>query len=326
MTATPCLLLDLTTTFLTDIEQELLAHPTVAGVMLFARNYESPSQLQQLTQHIHQINPTLPIFVDQEGGRVQRFTQGFPHLPAMQDYGRQYLNHPEDAFKQLHADATPVMQQLRALGITSNLAPVCDVDHVANPAITGRSFGSSQAVICALADQLLDILQQSHLTATLKHFPGHGAVTEDSHAKLPVDHRAFEDILSQDIIVFTQLFAKAASIMPAHVIYTQVDDQFPASLSPIWLQKILRDQLKYSGLVISDDLSMLALDNYGDVVNRAWQALHAGCDYLCVCNNQQDSITLIDQLPQHLRDKPTTVNFATASAVRKQKFIEACHL
>lgn len=326
MTDAPCLLLDLTTTFLTNIEQELLAHPMVAGVILFARNYESPSQLKQLIEHVHQIKATLPIFVDQEGGRVQRFTQNFPHLPAMQDYGKQYSNHPQDAFEQLHADARPVMQKLRALGVTSNLAPVCDVDHVANPAITGRSFGSSPAVICALADQLIDILRQSQLTATLKHFPGHGAVAEDSHTKLPLDHRAFEDILNQDIMVFVQLFAKADSLMPAHVIYTQVDDQFPASLSPIWLQQILRDQLKYTGLVISDDLTMQALDSYGDVVSRAWQALHAGCDYLCVCNNQQDSIALLDQLPRYLRDSPTTEAFAIASAARKQKFIEACYL
>jgi beta-N-acetylhexosaminidase len=266
-------------------DEARLSHSLVGGVILFGRNYESPRQLAELTAAIHALrSPPLLIAVDHEGGRVQRFREGFTHIPAMRELGKVWDAHPKRA-KHLAQHAGYVLAaELRAHGVDFSFTPVLDVDFGVSSVIGDRAFHSDPQAIADLAHSLMQGLRHGGMAAVGKHFPGHGHVRADSHVELPVDERSYTDIELCDLIPFRQMVDYGlAAVMPAHVIYPKVDS-LPAGFSSIWLKKVLRGELGFEGCVFSDDLSMEGATFAGDIVQRAEAALDAGCDMVLVCN------------------------------------------
>lgn len=290
-------MLDVAGTVLTDEDRQRLAHPLVGGVILFARNYESPEQLARLTAEIHALRPTpLLIAVDHEGGRVQRFREGFTRIPPMRELGRIWDEHAKRA-RHLAQQAGYVMaSELRACGVDFSFTPVLDIDFGVSTVIGDRAFHSDPQAIAELAHSLLQGLRQGGMHTVGKHFPGHGYVAADSHLEIPVDERSYTDIELCDLIPFRQMVGYGMTgVMPAHVIYPRVDPN-PAGFSEVWLKKVLRGELGFEGCIFSDDLSMEGATIAGDVVQRAEAALHAGCDMVLVCNRPDLADELLDGL------------------------------
>ncbi|OOF59692.1 beta-N-acetylhexosaminidase [Rodentibacter myodis] len=290
------LLIDLESYELTQEEVELLAHPLVAGLILFTRNFYDREQIQALVKSIRErVKKPLLITVDQEGGRVQRFREGFTQLPAMQAFAAlssdviQQQNWAYEAGWQMAAEMT-------ALDIDLSFAPVLDLGHQCR-AIGDRSFADEVQSAVNLAGFFIDGMHQAGMATTGKHFPGHGHVLADSHLETPYDERSPSEIFNKDIQPFQQLIKqqKLDAIMPAHVIYTQCDSQ-PASGSTYWLKHILRERLNFNGAIFSDDLGMKGAGFMGDFVARSEKALNAGCDLLLLCNERKGVIQVLDQL------------------------------
>ncbi len=279
---------------LTAEDEARLRHPAVGGVILFARNYESPSQLARLTASIHALRtPPLLIAVDHEGGRVQRFREGFTKIPPMRELGKVWDEHPKRARHLAQQAGFVLASELRACGVDFSFTPVLDVDYGASGVIGDRAFHSEPQAIAELAHSLLLGLKQGGMPTVGKHFPGHGFVKADSHLEIPVDERDFTDIELCDLAPFRQMvnFGLTA-VMPAHVIYPKVDDK-PAGFSKVWLKDILRGELGFEGCIFSDDLSMEGATVAGGIVQRAEAALHAGADMVLVCNKPQSADELL---------------------------------
>ncbi|OGO94214.1 MAG: beta-N-acetylhexosaminidase [Coxiella sp. RIFCSPHIGHO2_12_FULL_44_14] len=291
------ILLDLEGFSLTTEERELLKHPAVGGVILFTRNYSDKAQLRALTHSIHRVRDGLPMLVDQEGGRVQRFRSGFTELPSMRYWGECYLVSAVDTERRLQQTIHTMVSELKSVGVHASLIPVLDVDHGINPAVGERSFGKTADQVTALANLMIDHLHAAGMPAIGKHYPGHGGVAVDSHRALPIDSRA-RDSLWDDLRPFMQLSHKLDAIMPAHVIYREWDSQL-AGFSSFWLQDMLRHRLHFTGIIISDDLSMEAAASSGDYPTRAALALEAGCDLLSICNNRVGAVQVLDALERH---------------------------
>ena len=263
-------MLDIEGKSLNDADRERLSHPLTGGVILFSRNYESPRQLEALTAEIHRLrNPPLLIAVDHEGGRVQRFREGFTRLPPMRSLGTLWDHHPLRA-KHLARDAGYVLaSELRAHGVDMSFTPVLDLDFGNSAVIGDRAFHADPQAVGELAGALLEGLALAGMASCGKHFPGHGFIAADSHTDVPVDTRSYEQIEAADLVPFRTLMAHGlSSVMPAHVIYPAVDDR-PAGFSKVWLAQILRDQLNFEGVIFSDDLSMEGARVAGDIVGRA---------------------------------------------------------
>jgi beta-N-acetylhexosaminidase len=290
-------MLDVAGTELTDEDRQRLQHPLVGGVILFTRNYASPEQLAALTRDIHTVRqPPLLIAVDHEGGRVQRFREGFTVLPAMRELGAVWDTDPKRARKLAESVGYVLAAELRARGVDLSFTPVLDVDHGNSSVIGDRAFHSDPAAIGELAAGLMRGLRHGGMSAVGKHFPGHGHVTADSHHEMPVDERPLEMLEASDLKPFQRLIENGlGGIMPAHVVYPAVDEQ-PAGFSEIWLKQILRRQLGFNGMIFSDDLSMEGASTAGGVVERAYAAMRAGCDMVLVCNNPQSADELLDRL------------------------------
>jgi beta-N-acetylhexosaminidase len=292
------IVVDLEGPILSAEEREILQHPTVAGIILFSRNYEEPTQLRALTTAIKKSRDDLLIAVDQEGGRVQRFRQGFTELPSMGHYGQMLQQSPEQAKQQLRQTITTAAKELKSAGINVNLAPVLDIDQNRNEVIGARSFGHDPASVITLGKVAIDAMHAAQMPAVGKHFPGHGGVTGDSHQTLPCDERAREAIRINDLLPFISLLSDLDAIMPAHVIYSAFDAN-PACFSRYWLTDVLRREFDFNGVVISDDLSMLGAAAMGSYADRAMLALEAGCDLLSICNNRAGAVTVIDALANY---------------------------
>ena len=278
-------MLDVVGTELTADDVRRLQHPLVGGVILFKRNFINNSQLKALTASIHEVRtPPLLIAVDHEGGRVQRFREGFTKIPAMREFGKIWDKHPKKA-KQLATEAGWILAaELRAHGIDFSFTPVLDMDYGDSLVIGDRAFHIKPQAINDLAFALMQGLKKGGMAAVGKHFPGHGFVVADSHVSMPVDDREFDKIAQHDMQPFKMMIDDGIqAIMPAHVIYPKVDDR-PAGFSARWLQKILRERLGFNGVIFSDDLSMEAATAGGDVTTRALAALNAGCDMVLLCN------------------------------------------
>lgn len=293
---------------LTAHEKRRLRHPLVGGVILFARNFESRAQLQQLCRDIHALrDEPLLIAVDHEGGRVQRFrSDGFTPIAAMGRLGELWMRDALRALRLASETGYVLGAELRACGVDLSFTPVLDLDYGVSGVIGDRAFHRDARVVAALARALVQGLMLAGMAACGKHFPGHGAVQADSHHEIPVDPRGLEEILAEDAAPYDWLGDMVLpSVMPAHVIYPQVDPQ-PAGFSRRWIQSVLRERLAYDGVVFSDDLTMQGATVAGDILARAEAALGAGCDMVLVCNRPD----LADELLQRLRAGPQAASIA----------------
>jgi beta-N-acetylhexosaminidase len=291
------LMVDLEGTAISDIEKELLLKPEVGGVILFTRNFESVEQVTDLVEEIHNLrSPKLLVAIDHEGGRVQRFHEGFSRIPAAATYAR-IAKDNLDKSRQLAENAGWLMAvELRACGIDFSFAPVLDLAHGLSGVIGDRAFHSKPSIVATLAYAFMHGMNKAGMQAVGKHFPGHGGVVEDSHVAMPVDHRELEELLHSDIVPFENMINnKLAAIMPAHVIYDKVDDR-PAGYSSFWIEKILRQRFNFQGVIFSDDLSMEAACIAGGFGERAEAALNAGCDMALVCNHLQGAIEAAEHI------------------------------
>jgi beta-N-acetylhexosaminidase len=282
---------------LTEAERETLRHPLVGGVILFARNYESPEQLKALTAEIRALRtPALLIGTDQEGGRVQRFREGFTRVPPMRTLGTLFDNAPAAAMNLAHALGVVLAAELRAHGVDFSFTPVLDLDFGQSGVIGDRAFHGDSSAVGQLAGELIAGLGSLGVGAVGKHFPGHGFAAADSHIAFPVDERELTEIQARDLRPYRSLIPRGlAAVMPAHVLYPKVDAQ-PAGFSRRWLQEILRGDYGFDGLIFSDDLSMEAASVAGGVIERARAALAAGCDMVLVCNAPVKAAEVLAQL------------------------------
>jgi len=290
-------MLDVEGVRLTGADRRRLNHPLAGGVILFSRNYANGAQLTGLTEEIHALrNPPLIIAVDHEGGRVQRFRDGFTAIPAMRELGWAW-DHGQQHARQLAQEIGFVLAaELLAHGVDLSFAPVLDLDRGISTVIGDRGFHSDPLAVGELARAVLHGLKQAGMNGVGKHFPGHGTVSADSHHEVPVDDRTYADIEASDLEPFRRLIdAGVGGIMPAHVIYPRVDDQ-PAGFSSVWLTQVLRGRLGFDGVIFSDDLSMEGARGAGGVTDRARAAFGAGCDMVLLCNSPDAADELLDNL------------------------------
>jgi len=291
------LMLDLGGLGLSAEERERLCHPSTGGVILFARNFESTGQLRTLTGEIRALRrPELLIAVDHEGGRVQRFQQGFTHIPPMRSLGELWETDADQAKALAGAIGYVIAVELRSHGVDFSFAPVLDVDFGSSSVIGDRAFSDEPAAIAALAGAFVAGLTAGGAASVGKHFPGHGYVKADSHTDVPLDERELHEIEAADLQPYRSLIARGlAGVMPAHVIYPAVD-RLPAGFSSVWLKDILRGRLAFDGMIFSDDLSMEGANVAGGPKERALAALAAGCDMVLLCNAPDAAAGLLDAL------------------------------
>jgi len=292
------LMADLEGVALSSAEREMLKRDRLGGLILFSRNFESTEQLRELVADVRAIAPDILIAVDHEGGRVQRFRDGFVRLPpagalaklAQQDYTRGVAAAKEMGWL--------MARELLEFGIDISFAPVLDLDWGRSEVIGDRAFGDTAALVSMLAGAYIKGMKEAGMSSTGKHFPGHGWVVADSHKALPVDGREKQIILSADIEPFRQLIGQGLdAVMPSHVIYRKFDDN-PAGFSSFWLKEMLRNKLGFKGVIFSDDLTMEGAAFAGGYADRARMALAAGCDMVLACNNSAGALEVLDYLDQ----------------------------
>jgi beta-N-acetylhexosaminidase len=281
---------------LTDDDRRRLMHPLTGGLILFARNWQSRRQLTELNAEVKALRPDMLVCVDHEGGRVQRFkSDGFTHLPPMRALGELWMRDALVATDAASATGYVLGAELRACGVDLSFTPVLDLDHGPSGVIGDRAFHRDARVATMLAKSLMHGLLRAGMANCGKHFPGHGYARGDSHLELPVDARSLAAILADDAKPYEWLSTTLAGVMPAHVIYPEVD-ALPAGFSRHWLEDILRGELGFTGAVFSDDLSMEGAKVAGGHLDAALAALNAGCDMVLLCNQSLDGGVAVDAL------------------------------
>lgn len=276
-------------------ELETLQRKCVGGVILFARNYRSPEQLRDLTAAIRECAPQLLIATDQEGGRVQRFREGFEPLPPLRRLGEVHETEPEKALALARDCGWIMATEIVNAGLDFSFAPVLDLYDPASPVIGDRAFSADPETVARLARAYIDGMSRAGMAAVGKHFPGHGPVGADSHVELPVDTRDEEELRSRDLLPFVRCGESLAGVMPAHVIYSKLCSE-AAGFSRYWLETVLRGEIGFKGVIFSDDLSMTAAHVAGTIERRLERALTAGCDMLLVCNAPEDALRAAEWL------------------------------
>ncbi len=298
---------------LTETEKTNLDKPSIGGVILFTRNYQDIHQIRKLIGEIRMINPDLLIAVDHEGGRVQRFREGFTHLPAMAKLGQVYDKYPEHAVEQAFSCGWILAAELLAIDVDFSFTPVLDLDYGKSLAIGDRAFHSNPEVVIELAGSLIKGLHEAGMKCVGKHFPGHGHVEIDSHIDLPIDERSMNEI-EYDILCFKGLINKGLdAVMPAHVLYPQVDDK-PSSFSSIWIKEILKTQSGFGGIVFTDDLSMQGAHFIKNITERVYLSLESGCDMALICNHPELVTEVIDL------DWPNSEKLQLMKGIKPQEF------
>lgn len=315
------LMLDVEGLTLTDNEKAILAKPLVGGLILFSRNFSSSSQLSKLIAEVRSISPDILIAVDQEGGRVQRFKDGFTVIPPMASLGKLFNKSPEDALQKAKDYGWIIASELLAFDIDLSFAPVLDRDHGVSSVIGDRAFSNDADNIIELASAFIDGMHEAGMVATGKHFPGHGGVAADSHHEVPVDNRSLKVLKDDDLYIFNALISdeqKLDALMPAHVIYSSVD-KLPAGFSKIWLQTILRKEMGFEGVIFSDDLAMEGASVAGSFSDRAKAAIYAGCDMILVCNHPEGAREVLSYLENIEKASPSLLQNKRLSCLRLDK-------
>ena len=284
------LMLDIDGTFLSNEDKDLLMNKHVGGLIFFSRNFESFNQITNLVHEIRNIKENIIIAVDQEGGRVQRFNKEFTKIPTMQEVAK-YANSNND-MSFLKEVGWLISSELIAAGIDLNFAPVLDIDDKTSSIIGDRAFANNALDVISLTSNFIDGMHEAGMKSTGKHFPGHGGIFEDSHIELAEDHRELDELMGLDIKPYIELCNKLDAIMCAHILFPNIDKYIP-SYSRYWLKDILREKIKYKGLIFSDDLSMFGA---GDLsfANKAVKSIEAGCDMILVCNNRCQAINVVE--------------------------------
>ena len=304
------LMVDIAGAELSPEDAEVLRHPLVGSVLLFTRNYRDPEQLTALCGAIRALrSPQLMLAVDHEGGRVQRFREGFTRLPASRALGRRFDEDRREGVVLTRSVGWLMASELRAAGLDYSFAPCVDLDYGISEIIGDRSFHRDPDTVGTLGAAYLLGMRDAGMAAIAKHFPGHGAVIADSHVALPIDRREFAD-MEEDLRPYRTLINNnLAGIMAAHVVYPAVD-ALPASLSRRWITDILRGDMAFHGCVFADDLSMAGAVAFGDILARARLAYEAGCDVLPICNDRAAVLTVLDSF------RPATSPASQARLVR----------
>jgi len=290
-------MLDIDGLALSPADRDILREPAVGGVILFARNFESVEQVTELVLEMRALrSPSLLIAVDHEGGRVQRFREGFTRIPPMLQIGREYDRDRESGLKVARQAGWLIASELRAAGIDLCFAPCVDLDWGISEIIGDRAFHKKPDAVSELAEAFARGLKSAGMAAVAKHFPGHGAVAADSHLKLPVDRRGYGLILD-DMRPYERMMntSVVAGVMLAHIVYREID-AMPAGFSDYWIQRELRSRLGFGGAVFCDDLSMQATSSYGSMAERARLSLQAGCDMILTCNDRDAARQAVDAL------------------------------
>ena len=289
------LMLDLEGTVLSDSERDLLTQSAVGGVIFFARNIKSKAQFMALTAEVSALRPELLLAIDQEGGRVQRLREGYTILPPMQRLGTLFADDNTRGAELLHNTGWLLAVEMIASGLDFSFAPVLDLDSSHCEVIANRSFSPDPNIASAAAGFFIAGMSEAGMAATGKHFPGHGGVTADSHLEIPYDSRTLAQLQARDLLPFKALSPKLQGIMPAHIVFPEIDSR-AVGFSSYWLQGILREELAFDGVIFSDDLSMKGADQLGTYAEKAEAALRAGCDMVLVCNNRQGALAVLDFL------------------------------
>ena len=292
------LIIDFAGQRLDSSDLDMLAQAEVGGAILFARNFDNRRQIKELVCEIRAVKPDALICVDQEGGRVQRFKEGFVKLPALQKIRKLVELEPQNTQEILTSLAWLMSAEILSTGVDISFAPVLDLDEDQSQVIGDRSLSNDPKQMTKLASIYLQSMRDTGMATTGKHFPGHGGVRGDSHHEQPRDDRSLDSLYKRDLIPFIELMPLLDAVMPAHVLYPAIDDQSPAGFSKQWLQTILRQEMGFQGVIFSDDLSMEGAASAGNGVDRARAAIDAGCDLLLVCNDRPMAEQVLDWMKQ----------------------------
>lgn len=310
------LMIDVEGLALQDEEIKRIMHPMVGGLILFTRNYKDTVQLKTLTDAIRKIRGhDFLIAVDHEGGRVQRFREGFTTIPAMRKLGEVWDKDPKRANHLAFLIGQIIATELRVFDIDFSFTPVLDIDYNESTVIRDRAFHNDIEAIKALASSILEGLKEGGMRGVGKHFPGHGYIKADSHLSVSEDERTFDEIASKDMSIFISLIKHGLNaVMPSHVLYSAVD-KHPAGFSSFWLKDQLREKFHFKGAIFSDDMSMKGAILGGQMKDRILKALEAGCDMVLLCNSPQ----LVDEVLLHLDWKMSSENISRLLSMKGTK-------